>query len=139
MKSNTLFLLAVAVAIVSVIITVFPKKTTMPSAGTRAGNIIPPAEAKKMLDKDSSIFLLDVRTPEEYEAGHIPKSVLIPVDDLEATVESKLPDKNRVVIVYCRSGRRSALTVEILLKKNYQKVYDMGGINDWPYEIVKGK
>jgi len=96
---------------------------------------ITPAEAKKRLDSDKSIVLLDVRTQEEYDEKHIPGSILIPVDELEKRAELELPDKNAEIFVYCRSGRRSVTASEILVRLGYTGVYNLGGINDWPYEV----
>jgi len=100
---------------------------------------IAPAEAKAILDGDDSIILLDVRTPEEYEASHIKGAVLIPDYDLKATAPSKLPDKDAKIIVYCRSGNRSRASALVLLGMGYRDVSDLGGIIDWPYETVSGQ
>lgn len=96
-------------------------------------------EAKQIMDKNNSedIVILDVRTKEEYDEGHIKNAVVIPLDVIEAQAESKLKDKEKTILVYCRSGRRSKAASEILIKLGYQKVYDFGGINNWSYETVK--
>lgn len=98
---------------------------------------IKPAQAKKRLDGEKGIVLLDVRTQEEYNEGHLKGAVLIPVDILEAEVGKKLPDKDAVIFVYCRSGHRSAVASGILVDLGYKNVYNLGGIRDWPYEIEK--
>ncbi len=98
---------------------------------------ITPEAAKKMLAEDKSAVLVDVRTPEEYAAGRIPGSVLIPDYDLAANAAKLLPDKNKPVIVYCRSGNRSRGSAQTLLKLGYTDVYDLGGIGRWPYGTVK--
>lgn len=95
-------------------------------------------EGKKLLDKNDNVILLDVRTMSEYEEKHIPNSILIPVDVLKSEAENKLNDKNKTIIVYCRSGNRSRTASNILLKLGYKNVLDMGGIIDWPYETVSG-
>ena len=100
---------------------------------------ISPEEAKKRLDSDEDIILLDVRTQEEYEEKHIPGSILIPVDELEKRAETELPDKNKDIFVYCRSGNRSTTASNILSELGYKKVYNLGGIIDWPYEVESGK
>jgi len=99
---------------------------------------IKPEEAKKRLDSEEGIILLDVRTQEEYAEKHIPNSLLIPVEDIEKEAQSKLTDKNAIIFVYCRSGRRSAIAADALFKMGYTKVYDLGGINDWTYETESG-
>ncbi|MDY4605229.1 rhodanese-like domain-containing protein [Clostridium tertium] len=81
--------------------------------------------------------MLDVRSEEEYNSGHIENSILIPIDKLEEEAENILNDKNKKILVYCRSGNRSKKASNILLEKGYTNVYDFGGIKDWPYEIVK--
>jgi phage shock protein E len=99
---------------------------------------ISPAEAQKRLNSGEEIIILDVRTLAEYREKHIPKSLLIPLDQLEKVVESQLIDKTAPVFVYCRSGRRSAMAAEILSKLGYINIYNLGGILDWPYETETG-
>ena len=95
---------------------------------------IKPEDAKKRLDNEKGIILLDVRSQEEYDEKHIPGSLLIPVDVIEKEAPEKLTDKDAVIFVYCRSGRRSVTASEALVKMGYTKVYNLGGIIDWPYE-----
>jgi rhodanese-related sulfurtransferase len=99
---------------------------------------ISPSDAKEKLDSNDNVVLLDVRTEEEYAESHIPKSVLIPVDELENRAESELKDKNAEILVYCRSGNRSVTASEILIDLGYSKVYNLGGIIDWPYDTETG-
>jgi rhodanese-related sulfurtransferase len=94
-------------------------------------------EAKKRLESEKGIIILDVRTKEEYDAGHIKDAILIPVDTLEAEVEKLIKNKDAAIFVYCRTGRRSTTAANILVKLGYKNVYNLGGIVDWPYEIVK--
>jgi len=100
---------------------------------------IGPEEAKKRLENEKGIVLLDVRTQEEYDEKHIPNSLLIPVDVIEKEAPQKLIDKNATIFVYCRSGRRSVTASEALIKMGYTKVYNLGGIIDWPFETETGK
>jgi phage shock protein E len=93
-------------------------------------------EAKNMMDQEDSIIIVDVRTQEEYDAGYIEGAVLIPDFDIEAKAESLLPDKDATILIYCRSGRRSALAAQKLVELGYQNIYDFGGIIDWNYDIV---
>lgn len=97
---------------------------------------ISPQEAKQRLDSEKNIILLDVRTREEFEQLHIPNALLVPLDTLEKEIASQLPDKNTTILVYCRSGRRSAIAAQMLADKGYASVYDLGGIIDWPYETM---
>jgi len=100
---------------------------------------ISPEEAYKRLESEEDIILLDVRSQGEYEEQHIPGSILIPVNELEKRAEAELTDKDADIIVYCASGKRSASAANILAGLGYSKVYNMGGIMDWPYEVESGK
>jgi rhodanese-related sulfurtransferase len=97
---------------------------------------ISPVEAKEIMDSEEAI-VLDVRTKQEYDQGHIEGSVLLPVDEISAHAEEVLKDKNAKILVYCRSGNRSATAAKTLIEMGYENVLDFGGIIDWPYEIVK--
>lgn len=96
------------------------------------------ADAKKRMEEDKNIILLDVRTPQEYKEIHIPNSFLLPLDNVKAEAESKLKDKDATIFVYCRSGGRSAAASGILVGLGYTNVYNIGGIMTWPYETEKG-
>ncbi|MGD9604616.1 MAG: rhodanese-like domain-containing protein [Bacilli bacterium] len=106
--------------------------------GCGASSVITPLQAQKMMEEDSSIVLVDVRTYEEYVAEHIPRAILVPLTTLEASAAEKMPDKEITYIVYCRSGNRSATAVAELKEMGYKNVFDLGGIIDWPYETIKG-
>jgi len=93
-------------------------------------------EAKAIIDSED-VIILDVRTQEEYNSGHIENAVLLPVTEIANRAEEVLVDKNAKILIYCRSGNRSATAAKDLIKLGYTNVYDFGGINDWPYEIVK--
>lgn len=93
-------------------------------------------EAKKMMDTAPDITIVDVRDEEELAEGYIYNSVLIPLDEINERAESILRDKDKPVLVYCRSGRRSAIACRILDNMGYKNVYDFGGIIDWPFEKV---
>ena len=98
--------------------------------------IISQEEALSYMVNDSNSFILDVRTEEEFAGGHIKGAVLIPHDEIEAKAESVITDKERLILVYCRSGRRSKIAAEKLVELGYSNVKEFGGINDWNYEIV---
>ena len=93
-------------------------------------------EAKEMMDKDSAITIIDVRTEEEFNIGHIEGALLIPDTDILEKAEETLTDKSATILVYCRSGRRSALAAADLVELGYSNVYDFGGIIEWKYDIV---
>ena len=92
-------------------------------------------EAKQIIDAEEGYIILDVRTQEEYDQGHIPNAILIPDTEIETKAEEVLPDKNQLILVYCRSGRRSKLASEILAELGYTNIREFGGIIDWPYEV----
>lgn len=94
-------------------------------------------EAKELMDGEEGYVILDVRTEEEYAQGHIPGAILIPDYEIETKAEEVLTDKNQMILVYCRSGRRSKNAAELLLKLGYTDIREFGGIIDWPYEIEK--
>ena len=80
-------------------------------------------------------IILDVRSQEEYNEGHIPNAINIPDYEIEERANSELKDKNQVILVYCRSGYRSELSAKKLSQMGYIKIYNFGGIIDWPYDI----
>ena len=91
-------------------------------------------EAKKLMDKEEGYVILDVRTEEEYAQGHIPGAVLIPDYEIETKAEEILTDKDQMILVYCRSGRRSKNAAQVLVELGYTDIREFGGIIDWPYE-----
>lgn len=92
-------------------------------------------EAKVLMDSGESHIILDVRTQEEYDQGHIPGAIVIPDTQIKARAEEMLTDKDQLILVYCRSGRRSKLAAEILAELGYTNIKEFGGITDWPYEV----
>ena len=92
-------------------------------------------EAKVLMDSGESHIILDVRTQEEYDQGHIPGAIVIPDTQIKARAEEMLTDKDQLILVYCRSGRRSKLAAEILAELGYTNIKECGGIIDWPYEV----
>ena len=89
------------------------------------------AEAKALMDSESGYIIIDARTQEEYDQGHIPGAILIPEYEIADRAEKELPDKDRLILVYCRSGRRSKIAAEELVKLGYTNVKEFGGIIDW--------
>ena len=91
-------------------------------------------EAKEMMDAQE-VILLDVREQDEYDSGHIPGAVLLPVGTIdEDTAAEVIPEKDSTVLVYCRSGNRSKTASAALAELGYTAIYEFGGINTWPYE-----
>ena len=93
-------------------------------------------QAMNMMNDGDGWVLLDVRTEEEFAAQRIEGAVLIPDDEIAARVESEIADKDAIVLVYCRSGRRSENAARAMIDMGYTGVYDFGGIIDWPYDTV---
>ena len=91
-------------------------------------------EAKQIMDSEEGYIILDTRTQEEYDEGHIPGAIVIPHDEITNRAEEELPDKDQLLLVYCRSGRRSKLAAEVLVELGYTNIKEFGGIIDWPYE-----
>ena len=96
-------------------------------------------EAKKIMDTESDYIILDVRTEEEFAQGHIPGAMLIPDYAIREKAETALPDKDALILVYCRSGRRSKNAAQILAELGYSNIREFGGIMSWPYETVAGE
>ena len=95
------------------------------------------AEAKKIMDTREGYIILDVRTQEEYDEGHIPGAIVISYEQIEERAEEVLTDKDQLLLVYCRSGRRSKIAAEALVELGYTNIMEFGGIIDWPYEVEK--
>lgn len=95
------------------------------------------AEAKALMDTEAGYVIIDARTEEEFAEGHIPGAVLIPEYQISEKAEDMLPDKDTLILVYCRSGRRSKLAAEELVKLGYTSVKEFGGIIYWEYETEK--
>ena len=92
-------------------------------------------QAKEMMDSREDYIILDTRTQEEYQEGHIPGAIVISHDEIKQKAETILTDKDQLIFVYCRSGRRSKLASEDLVALGYTNIYEFGGIIDWPYEV----
>ena len=92
-------------------------------------------EAKQIMDSEEGYIILDVRTQEEYNEGHIPGAIVISHEEIEEKAEDVLTDKDQLILVYCRSGRRSKIAAEALVELGYTNIKEFGGIIDWPYEV----
>lgn len=94
-------------------------------------------QAKTIMNSGEEYILLDVREQDEFDEGHIQGATLIPYTEINSKAETVLPDKDKQILVYCRSGRRSKIAAESLAKLGYTNVKEFGGIIDWPYEVAK--
>ena len=92
-------------------------------------------EAKQIIDTEEDYIILDVRTREEYDEGHIPGATQISHEEIAEKAEKKLTEKDQLILVYCRSGRRSKIAEEALVELGYTNIKEFGGIIDWPYEV----
>ena len=95
-------------------------------------------EAIAIMESESDYMILDVRTPEEFAEKHIPDAINIPNETIGTAEIPKLPDKEQLILVYCRSGNRSKQASEKLVRLGYTNIVEFGGINDWPGETVSG-
>lgn len=93
-------------------------------------------QARELMVRIPGALVLDVRRTDEYAAGHLPGAVCVPNEDIQAGKLDALPDKDRLLLIYCRSGRRSKEAAEVLAKAGYLNVYEFGGIIDWTGEVV---
>ena len=93
-------------------------------------------EAKQMMEQDGTQIIVDVRTQEEYDSGHIPGAICIPNESIGTEQPEELPDLDQIILIYCRSGNRSKQAAQKLFDMGYTNIYEFGGINDWTGEIV---
>ena len=110
--------------------------TAKESSSKAAYHKISAEEAYEMM-VSQEVVVVDVRTWEEYDGGHIENAVLVPNESIGSEMPEALPDKEATLLIYCRSGRRSKDAAQKQLALGYQSVYDFGGVIDWPYELVK--
>lgn len=116
------------------------KTPAQPAGEAQSGyHKISAKEAKARMDSGDAAVILDVRTPGEFAEKHIPGAISLPNETIGNQPPAELPDRNAEILVYCRSGNRSAQAAKKLAAMGYTKLYDFGGIRDWPYETVSGK
>lgn len=96
-------------------------------------------EAATMMEEESSYIILDVRTAQEYSEKHIPGAINIPNETINTEDIPEMPDKEQLILVYCRSGNRSKQAAEKLVKLGYTNIVEFGGINDWMGGTVSGE
>jgi rhodanese-related sulfurtransferase len=96
-------------------------------------------EAKEMMKADDGHIIVDVRRQDEYDSGHIPDAILIPNESIGTEKPKELPDLDQIILIYCRSGRRSKEASQKLADMGYTHIYEFGGIVDWTGEIVTGE
>ena len=153
MKKPTFLILAVLLA-ATIALTACAEKKAENSAASKAetasaaeketANPIPEGyrqisqdEAQKLMQTEKDYIILDVRTPEEYAEGHIPGAICISNDSIPTDTIPELPDKAQLIMIYCRSGRRSKLAAEQLVSQGYTNIVEFGGVNTWQGELTK--
>lgn len=97
-------------------------------------NHMTPEQVIRILDHETGYILLDVRAQEEYDEEHIPGALLIPDNEIAGRAPSELPDKDQLILLYCRSGRRAMNARDELERMGYTNAWEFGGIMQWPYE-----
>jgi rhodanese-related sulfurtransferase len=115
-----------------------PPGTETVKSGSAMYQKITAAQAKEMMDSGKPFVLLDVRTEAEYAEKRIDGALLIPDYEISGRAAAGLPDTSALILVYCRSGRRSASAANELVRMGYTNIYDFGGLNDWPFDTVNG-
>ena len=108
-----------------------------PGGSTNSYRQISMDEAVKMMKDEKNYIILDVRRPDEYAEGHIPGAINVPNEEIGTAEIAELPSKSQLILVYCRSGRRSKEASEKLVKLGYTNIVEFGGILDWKGEIEK--
>ena len=129
--------LALAASLLMICACAAPAATPAPTATAAVEyKKISAADAKARMDSGDTIIILDVRTQEEYDAGHIAGAILVPNETIADKQPALLPDLDAEILVYCRSGNRSAQAAKKLIVIGYTNVVDFGGSIDWPYDVV---
>ena len=140
--SKKIILLALAIIMVASVFAGCTQKTGNEQTEATQVNIatyyqIPQDEAKRIMDEESDYIIVDAREQSEYDEGHIKGAIVIPYTEIEQKAEEMLPDKEQLILVYCRSGRRSKIAAQSLANMGYTNVKEFGGIIDWQYVIEK--
>lgn len=140
--SKKIILLALAIITVATVFAGCTQKTNTEQTEATQVNIgtyyqIPQDEAKRIMDEESDYIIVDAREQSEYDEGHIKGAIVIPYTEIEQKAEEMLPNKEQLILVYCRSGRRSKIAAQSLANMGYTNVKEFGGIIDWQYGIEK--
>lgn len=130
-------ILGIVMGLLIVVTFAVPAKNDVDDTSKVEYKRITAVEAKSRIDSGDELIILDVRTQAEYNAEHIPNAVLIPNETITDKMPELLPDFDAEILIYCRSGNRSAQAARKLIQIGYTNVYDFGGINNWPYDTVK--
>lgn len=123
----------------SVIETTFQTSQTETPTAAESYNQITQEQAKEMMQADDGHIIVDVRRQDEFDSGHIPGAICIPNESIENEKPTELPDTDQIILIYCRSGRRSKEAAQKLFDMGYTNIYEFGGIIDWTGEIETGQ
>lgn len=134
--------LAIAALVIAAVFAGCTEKSTEQQTEATQVNVgtyyrISQSEAKRIMDEESDYIIVDAREQYEYDEGHIKNAIVIPYTSIENEAAEKLPNKDQLILVYCRSGRRSKIAAQSLANMGYKNVKEFGGIIDWQYEIEK--
>lgn len=138
-KYMNLFLIVVVIFVLAGCGSKGANSTENPEASKSSYTQIKMEEAVKMMEEESDYIILDVRRPDEYAEKHIPNAINVPNETIGKDEIPELPNKEQLILVYCRSGNRSKQASEKLVKLGYTNIYEFGGINDWTGETVGEK
>jgi rhodanese-related sulfurtransferase len=122
--------------VISILLVLLLCLTGCTAEGTKTWHHISQEEAREMMARDGGQIIVDVRRQDEYDSGHIPGAVLIPNESISGQKPEQLPDLNQIILIYCRSGRRSREAAQKLADIGYTNIYEFGGIIDWTGEIT---
>ena len=131
---NRIIIIAISMFVVMILVGCDAEIPAPVALETTSPAVITPSQAMYIMAY-RDVIILDVRTPDEFNTGHIPNAILLPVDEIAYAVTGMIPDKEQTILIYCRSGRRSADAANILVNMGYLNVYDFGGIINWTGEI----
>lgn len=134
MEMKKIFILLLVLAVLMLCACAKNPKST---SGVSTYRQISQSEAAEIMEKDKTCIILDVRTLDEYNEGHIPNAICIPNETIGDKEPSALPEKDQLILVYCRSGRRSKEAAGKLAAMGYTNIVEFGGIIDWTGEVVK--
>ena len=118
-------------------ITAYPRIIALGSDTPQSWRTITASEARRIKAESDNYILLDVRTEAEFRERRIAGAILMPVAEITNRAEVELPYKDALILLYCQSGRRSASAAASLAALGYSNIHDFGGINSWPYEVVR--
>ena len=126
------------IALAALLLTGCVSKETESSVSAGSYTQITQEEAVRMMAEDDGHVIVDVRRQDEFDSGHIPGAICIPNESIVDQEPKELPDKDQIILIYCRSGRRSKEASQKLYDMGYTRIYEFGGILDWTGETVTG-